>query len=64
MYPTKPWLWVDVTGRRRTKQQLMKMRLELTRWTLVDVYGRLWMAPRAGYQLDRKYMMCRDGAPC
>ena len=28
----------------------------MTRWTLLDVYGRLWMAPRAGFEIDRKLM--------
>jgi len=25
-------------------------------WKSVDVYGRLWMAPRAGFQMHRKCM--------
>ena len=25
-------------------------------WTLVDVYGRLWMAPRAGFEVRRKWL--------
>jgi hypothetical protein len=54
--PTKTRLRVDVAGRCWTKQQLTDMRLELTRWTSVDVYGRLWMAPRAGFEVERKFL--------
>jgi hypothetical protein len=28
--------------------------VELTRWTPVDVYGRPWMAPRAGFEVRSK----------
>ena len=29
------------------------MRRELTRWASVEVYGRPWMAPRAGFEVER-----------
>jgi hypothetical protein len=32
------------------------MRLEQTRWTSVDVYRRPWMAPRAGFEVDHKFL--------
>jgi hypothetical protein len=48
--PTKPRPSVEVHGRWRTKYQLINMRRELRRWTSADVYGRLRMAPRAGFE--------------
>jgi hypothetical protein len=40
----------------------MNVRLEPTRWTSVDVYGRPWMAPRAGYKLTHKLLISSLGS--
>ena len=48
--PKKPWLSVDVGGRLRKDQQLIDMKLGLTRRTSTDAGERLRMAPRAGFE--------------
>jgi hypothetical protein len=45
--PTLAWLHLNVTGRWWTERPFVDSKLELTRWTVADVYGRPWMAPRA-----------------
>ena len=54
MYPTNASLPPDVTGRWWTNFAPIDMKLRYARWTLVDVYERLWMAPPAGFEIDRK----------
>lgn len=33
----------------------------MPRWTPMDVYERPWMAPRAGCEIDHKYMVLKGG---
>jgi hypothetical protein len=52
------WMSVEVAGRQRMRKP--ETRFAATGWTLMDVYGRPWMAPRAGYQTDCQYVMRKD----
>ena len=59
--PTKAWLLMDATGCWWTSYAPIDMRLRYARWTSVDVLGRLWMAPGAGFEVGCKYVMRKDG---
>jgi hypothetical protein len=62
--PTKPWLQADVAGRWRTNRSFGNVTLEANAGgTSVDVYGRPWMAPRAGSKIERKFVMRKSGRP-
>jgi hypothetical protein len=57
--PKKLWLQVEVGGRPWTSQDAkatQKTRFSAAYWTSSDVYGSPWMAPRAGFELERKLL--------